>query len=155
MKEITSYVVLCNWLLPLSMFSRLILAFSCVSISFLLMAKHYSTGWISLPPFQRSFSHWGHITECFTYRHIHVHPHPQPGLGDSHSGRTLHCWYNAHSCRFLGFDIRQHLPRGEHKPSHNWVNLTFFLSVVTALYFQPFVFNFEICGKINVIINLF
>lgn len=91
----------------------------------------------------------GDITEWFTYPHTHVHLHPQPDLGDSHSGRTLHCWCSAHSCIFPGSGIHQHLPREKHNPGHYWVNLILLQSssVVTTLDCQPFVFHCIICGR--------
>lgn len=113
------------------------------------MAEYDSIVWIYLYPSFKDPLVSGAITECFTYQHTRVHPHPQPGLGDSHSGTTLHCWCNAHSCRFLGSGTHQYLPKRKHKPGHYWVNLTFLQSspVATTLHYQHFVFNFIICGR--------
>lgn len=154
MNGITYFMVFCNWLLSLSIiFSRFILAF--INTSFLSIAECYSIAWIYICPLFKNHLDTGAIIECFTYQHTHVRPHPQPGLGDSHSGKTLRCWCNAHSCRFLGSDTHQHLSRGEHKPGPKWVNLTLFLPIATTLDFHPSVFNFIIYGRyIDVKTNL-
>lgn len=132
---IAHHVAFCKWLLSLSMLSRLSLAFSWISTSFLFSAEHHSMGWMYLSPFHTDPET---VTESSTYRHTHVRPHPQPGPGGSRSGRTLRCWCSARSCRFPASGTRPHLPGGGHKSGPHWVNLTLFLSVANlCFHFQP------------------
>lgn len=156
MNGIIHYVVFCDWLLSRSItFSRLICVFPCISISFLSMAEYYSIVWISLCPFFKDHLDTGAFRECFAHRHKRVRPRPQQGPGDSHSGRTLRCWCSGHSCRSLGSGTHLHLPRGEHKPGHYWVNLTLLQSwpVATPPDYQPSVFNFVIYGRTHTFDN--
>lgn len=137
-------MVFCDWLLSLSViFPRFIHVLVCTLfiVNIIPLYRNSSVG------FSKIILHSGAIVKCFTYQHTHVHPCPQPGLGDSHSGRTLHCWCSAHSCRFLGSGIHQHLRSGWQKSSSYWVNITLIqgLLAATAQYYQPFVYNFIIC----------